>query len=496
MKIFSPTFLHNRKSTPSAIVSAIPIAMLFVAMLALILLRGAWAVQENAAWLLLMASLVAYLLSFATTRRPGRLLKLGMVKSARQILPAFPLLLLIGLLSTTWMLSGVVPLMVSFGVSILHPTFFLVIACVVCAAVSVATGSSWTTVATLGVAFIGIGRVMGFSEAWIAGAIISGAYFGDKVSPLSDTTVLAASSCGLDLFRHIRFLMLTSIPAMVVALVVYGVVGVASSREAVAPPSHIVDALESMFNLSPWLLVIPALTALMILLRFNSNVTLSVGAAAGLAGIWIFQPAVVDALNPSGGFMSGLLATAEMLLGGFSLDFADASVGELVSTSGIKGMLPTVALVACSMVLGGAMIGTGMLQSLTRSFTHLLRRPRSLVGATVASGLFLNGCTGDQYLSIIIGGNIYRATYRRNDLADEMLSRSLEDSVSVTSVLIPWNSCGVTQSTVLGVATLAYLPCCVFNLMSPVLSVLYSWVGFKIRHREPRTECKVAVVGA
>lgn len=476
---------------PSAAVSAIPVALLFAAMILLIVCDGAEAVQANASWLLLATSSVAVILTAATTRRPAKLLWMGLRKSAKQILPAFPLLFLIGALSTTWMLSGVVPMMVSEGVKLLHPTYFLVVTCAVCALVSVSTGSSWTTVATIGVAFIGIGRMLGFDEAWVAGAIISGAYFGDKVSPLSDTTVLAASSCGIDLFKHIRFLMLTSIPAMMAALGVFAAVGILSPAEPVAAPGHLAEALREAFVLTPWVFVIPAITAAMILARCNSLVTLGVSALAGLIGVWVLQPAVASSLLEEGGNLAA--ASFKMLLSGHEMQLADSDAARLVATGGIAGMLPTVQLILCAMVLGGVMIGTGMLASLTQSITGLLRRPRSVVGATVASGLFLNGCTGDQYLSIIIGGNIYRSTYRRHDLADEMLSRSLEDSVSVTSVLIPWNSCGVTQSSVLGVATLAYLPCCVFNLLSPVLSVAYAWVGFKIRRRRPRLEVAAAL---
>lgn len=466
---------------PGLVISVIPVAVLIAGLIAVIGFNGADMVQDSAPWLLLGAGGASLLFTLLFTRRKIRLMRMGIIKSALQILPAIPLLLCIAMLSTTWMISGVVPLMIHYGLQVLDPSLFLAITCVVCAAVSVVTGSSWTTIATIGVAFIGIGSVMGYNEAWVAGAIISGAYFGDKVSPLSDTTVLAASSCGIDLFRHIRFLMYTTVPAMFLAIMVFLTVGFFTPVRESTDASEMLLAIEHTFNLTPWLLVIPAITLLLIAFRVQSLVTLAVGAFTGLAGIFIFQPAVADSLGARGDELIFVLRT---LATGADISSGTPSLDALISTSGVKGILPTVLLVLCAMIFGGVMIGTGMLSTLTRSFTQMLHKPRSLVGATVVSGLFLNGCTGDQYLSIIIGGNIYRSTYRRRGLADEMLSRSLEDSISVTSVLIPWNSCGLTQSSVLGVATLTYLPCCIFNLLSPVLSVLYAWIGFKIRHRE------------
>ena len=475
MTIINRSALSSR---PGLMLSVVPIALLIISLVAIIASFGAYSVQDYSPYVLLAVAAVAFSLTMLCTSRSLRLIGLGLAKSARQILPALPILLLIAMLSTTWMLSGVVPLLVSFGLEILNPTWFLVITCAVCACVSVLTGSSWTTIATIGAAFLGIGSVMGYDEAWIAGAIISGAYFGDKVSPLSDTTVLAASSCGIDLFKHIRFLMYTSITAMLIALCVFGILGFNSGASTGGDTAATIEALHSLFNLSPWLLAVPGITALLTALRAGSSVTLGAGAVAGLVAMFVFQPQIVE----MAGGESAAATAAGVLFHGASLTTGNDMLTSLVATSGIEGMIPTILLVSCAMVFGGVMIGTGMLGTLTRMFTRMLRRPRSLVGATVGSGLFLNGCTGDQYLSIIIGGNLYRSTYRQRGLANEMLSRSLEDSISVTSVLIPWNSCGMTQSSVLGVATLAYLPFCVFNWMSPLLSVLFAWIGFKVRH--------------
>ncbi len=380
------------------------------------------------------------------------------------------MLVCIAMVATTWMLSGVVPTLIEYGLSVLNPTFFLVTTCVVCAVVSVLTGSSWSTIATIGVAFMGIGQVMGYSAGWVAGAIISGAYFGDKISPLSDTTVVASSAVGVDLFQHMRYLMFTSVPALLVALMVYLIVGLTGDTHGGADSAELLRALHTVFHTSAWTLVIPAFTLTMIVLRVPTLITLALSAAAGFAGIFIFQPHLAFDL-------AGALAS---LWRGHEVSTGDEALDALVSTTGILGMIPTIELVLSAMLFGAAMIGTGMLSRVTRSITSRLNRRTSIVGATVGSGLFMNSCTADQYLSLIVTGNMYRNVYRRFGLEPRLLSRTIEDSVSVTSVLIPWNSCGVTQSTVLGVATLVYFPFCIFNYMSPVMSIIMAWTGFKI----------------
>lgn len=405
----------------------------------------------------------------------------GIRRSAAQILPAIPLLIFIALIATTWMLSGVVPLLMHAGMGLLSPEVFLVIACVVCAGVSLLTGSSWTTIATVGVAFMGMGAGMGYSVGWTAGAIISGAYFGDKMSPLSDTTVIAASTCGVDLMRHIRYMCFTSGPAMLIALAVYGCVGLSVGTESSAGDiAQLRYSLAQTFNLTPWIAVIPVITGLLLILRLPTLLTLALSAAMGLAGIYIFQPQLLDACGA--GSVSGTLL---MLGRGCELSTGSATMDVLTATSGAMGMMPTVILLTGSMTFAGVMIGTGMLTSLTNAFTRRLQKRTSLVGTTVASGIMLNAATADQYLSIIIGGNMFSNVYHRQNLDPTVLSRTIEDSTSVTSVLLPWNSCGVTQSAVLGVSTVIYAPFCIFNILSPVMSLLLVTFGIKIRRLKP-----------
>ena len=434
--------------------------------------EGADAIAGYSPVVLLGSAALSVVLSFVFGALSRRGMTVGFVRSARQILPAVPMLICIAMVATTWMVSGVVPTLIVYGLEVLTPTLFLVTACVVCALISVLTGSSWSTIATIGVALMGIGQVMGFSAGWIAGAIISGAYFGDKISPLSDTTVVASSACGVDLFAHMRYLMLSSVPALLLALVVFAVKGFMSDAADADQGMMLDGALRTTFNITPWTLVIPAITLALIAFRVPTLLTLAASALLGFVGIFVFQPDLGHSVISAGG----------MLWSGNAMDTGVERLDSLVSTGGISGMMSTVALVLSAMMFGAAMMGTGMLASITRSFTSRLHKRTSIVGATVGSGLFMNSTTADQYLSLIITGNMYRNVYRQFGLEPRLLSRTIEDSVSVSSVLIPWNSCGITQSTVLGVSTMVYFPYCIFNILSPCMSLLLAWTGWRIRN--------------
>lgn len=449
-------------------ISIIPIAFLLVTLLLLIIFKGAGSINDWSPFVLLSAAAVSLSLTLFWRKRRGGIaageLKRGLRVSATQILPAVPVLLFIAILSTTWMLGGVVPTFINYGVHLLNPKLFLVSVCAVSACISVLTGSSWTTIATIGVAFMGIGQVLGYSDPWIAGAVISGAYFGDKVSPLSDTTVVASSSCGVDLFTHIRYLLLTAGPSMGVAMLVFMAVGFFNNPVAAADShSAMLDTLHSTFNITLWVLLVPAITLTLIAFRLNTILTLGVSSALGVVAMILSQPQIPFNLD----FLSSVWGGAEFAT-------SDDSFNRLVSTSGILGMLPTIYLVLSAMIFGGVMIGTGMLRSLSEALTKRLRGRKSVLAASLGSGLMLNSFTADQYLSIIIGANMYKGAYSRAGMEPKMLSRSLEDSISVTSVLIPWNSCGLTQSAVLGVSTLVYAPFCIFNWISPIMSFMMS----------------------
>ena len=358
------------------------------------------------------------------------------------------MLICIAMISTAWMASGVVPTLVDYGLQALSPQFFLATTCAVAAVVSVVTGSSWTTIATIGIAFMGIGTTMGYSPGWIAGAVISGAYFGDKVSPLSDTTVLASSTCGVDIFTHIRYLMVTTVPAMIIALVTFVIVGCTYDLSDATYTGSIASALAAQYQLSPFTLLIPLSTIILIALRVPSLPILFAAAVAGVIGIYVFQ----------GHNAPDLLQVPALLWHGNAVATGSDIVDSLVAM----------------------MMGTGMLATLSAAINTRLRKRTSIVGTTLGSGVAMNICSADQYLAIILTGNMYRHVYRRFRLENRLLSRTLEDSVSVTSVLVPWNSCGITQATVLSVPTFEYLPYCVFNYVTPVVSVIVAWSGYRI----------------
>lgn len=453
-----------------------PLLLLLTSIGVVIATRGASAVVDHAPAVLASSTLLAVGLAYFSGRLRKKAILGGLKRSAEQTMPALPMLICIAVVATTWMMAGVVPMLISCGISWISPGAFLVIACGVSAVVSVLTGSSWSTIATIGVAFMGIGSAMGYSEAWTAGAIISGAYFGDKVSPLSDTTVVASGACGVDLFKHIRYMMLTSVPAMAIAMIVYACVGFSVVSDSPYYTSDIPAMLSESFNLTPLALLIPSITLLLIVFRVPTIITLALAGAMGFAGIFIFQD----------GF--GAVEAAKSLWSGFVADTGNEKFDALVGTGGIAGMLPTVMLVVSAMLFGAAMMGTGMLSRITEALMSKVKSRIQIVGTTVAGGLCMNSATSDQYLSLIVTGNMFKGIYRRNGLEARLLSRTVEDSVSVTSVLIPWNSCGITQSTVLGVSTAVYMPFCIFNLLSPCMSLVMAYTGFKIKHHLACTE--------
>ena len=467
---------------PSVWVAILPLVAL-VAMLALAIKSfGTGAIEGGSQVALLFASAVGAALAIWLCGCKWQTLEDAIVENIRTSASAIIILLLIGAISGTWMVSGVVPTFIYYGLQVIHPKLFLGVACIICAMVSLVTGSSWTTIATIGVALMGIGRAEGFSEGWIAGAIISGAYFGDKVSALSDTTVLASASARVPLFEHIRYMMITTIPSFVLALVVFFGVSLTATHDSSEQISHISESLSATFNLSPWLMLVPVCTALFILRRLPALITLFVAVVVACVAMVLFQPDVVVQIGGEGRFAS-FRALMIACSSNTAINTGDAALNDLVSTSGMAGMLNTVWLILCAMCFGGVMAGSGMLAAITQLFLRFVHRTTAIVASTVGTGLFCNLTTADQYISIIITGNTFRTLYRERGLEARLLSRSVEDSATVTSVLVPWNSCGMTQSTVLGVATLTYLPYCLFNIISPILSIVVAAVGYKIYRR-------------
>ena len=481
----------TQRATPerplSPWLSLLPITVL-VGLLALtIYIFGSDALGGGSQVSLLMATGICVLIGMGVLRRPWAAFEEAMVHNISGVGTAIIILLIIGALSGAWVVSGVVPTLIYYGVQVIHPDLFLLCTCIICAIVSVMTGSSWTTIATIGIALMGIGKAQGFHEGWIAGAIISGAYFGDKVSPLSDTTVLASSTTGTPLFTHIRYLMYTTIPSMVVALIIFGVAGL---THEVSDTSHIAlftDTLGSKFHITPWLLLVPVATGILIAKRVPSLITLFLSTLLAVIFALLFQPQLLTEVAGNidgGGWVDSVKCIFTMLFGATQLETGSAEVNELIATRGMAGMMDTIWLILCAMCFGGAMAAGGMIEGITRLLTRFTRSRTSLVTSTVASGLFFNLSTADQYISIILTGNMFRDIYHAGGYESRLLSRTTEDAVTVTSVLVPWNTCGMTQATILGVATLTYLPYCFFNLISPLMSILVAWTGYKIIRKE------------
>jgi len=406
------------------------------------------------------------------------------VKSISSAMPSMLILLLIGSLAGTWLLSGVVPSMIYYGLKILHPSIFLLASVIICAMVSLATGSSWSTVATIGVALLGIGNALGFSDGIVAGAIISGAYFGDKMSPLSDTTNLAPAMAGTDLFTHIRYMVYTTGPSIIITMIIFLILGFTydySGGEANVQTT--LNAIENTFNITPWLFLVPAILIIIIVKKMPPLPALMTGTLLGAAFAVVFQPHVVEQVSgiTSNYTMSSYVAIMQSMFGDIAIITEDAHVNDLLITHGMAGMLNTIWLILSAMVFGGVMEAAGLLVRITESIIRFAKSTGSLVATTVGTCVFFNVTASDQYISIVVPGRMFAKTYRDRGLKPEVLSRTLEDSGTVTSVLIPWNTCGATQSAVLGVPVLTYLPYAFFNIISPFMSIFMASFNIKIR---------------
>ena len=470
---------HNTR----LILSFIPIIILILSLIFVVKVFGSSVMEGASQIALLVASAVCVFIGMAVFKIPWQSFEDGIKENIGNVGSAIVMLLLIGAIGGTWMLSGVVPTMIYYGMQIVNPKIFLFVCCVVSAVVSIVTGSSWTTIATIGVALIGIGQGYGISTSWIAGAVISGAYFGDKISPLSDTTVIASSTVGVPLFAHIKYMMVTTVPSMTISLIVFLIAGFSFGSEAACDVSDFSDALNSTFNISPWLMIIPLLTLAMILFKLPSLVVLFLSAVLAAALIPMTQPQIIPHLINIGDkttFVDMIKAMMISCYGNTSVDTPNAMLTDLIATRGMSGMMNTIWLIICAMCFGGVMVASGMIANITNLIMRLIKRTVTLVASTVFTGIFSNICISDQYLSIILTCNIFKDYYDKNGYESRLLSRSAEDSATVTSPLVPWNTCGMTHATVLNVATLSYLPYCIFNILSPIMSIIVAAIGWKI----------------
>ena len=386
------------------------------------------------------------------------------------------ILLLVGALAGTWLVSGVIPAMVYYGLQVLSPEIFLPASVIIAAIISIATGSSWTTSATVGIALIGIGSALGIHGGMIAGAVISGAYFGDKMSPLSDTTNLAPAMAGTDLFTHIRYMAWTTVPTIIITLIVFGIISTSIDTAGDADISGLLTTIDATFTITPWLFIVPLIVIALILMKTKPLIALSAGVIAGAVFAFIFQPDVLESLGSS-----KMAAVITSIFTSTSITTENETLNQLFSAKGMKGMDWTIYLIICAMVFGGVMDAIGALARITRVLLKMADSIFGLFASTVISCLGLNAIASDQYLAIVIPGKMFKKAYEDKGLAPENLSRTLEDSGTVTSVLIPWNTCGAYQSGVLGVGVGEYFFYAIFNWLSPFTTLVFAAFRIKIK---------------
>lgn len=397
-------------------------------------------------------------------------------ENLRSVFVPIMILFLVGALAGTWLVSGVIPAMVYYGLQVLSPAIFLPASVVICAVISIATGSSWTTSATVGIALIGIGSALGIPTGMIAGAVISGAYFGDKMSPLSDTTNLAPAMAGTDLFTHIRYMTYTTVPTLLITLIAFSVISFNIDTTGTADLSSLLTSIDKTFHISPLLFIVPLVVIVLILLKTRPLIALGTGVLLAAVFAFIFQPNILDQLGTS-----RFSAILNAILTDSQITTDNEKLNDLFSAGGMKGMIWTILLICCAMVFGGTMDAIGSLSRITKALLSVATTIFGLFASTVISCLGLNAIASDQYLAIVIPGKMFKKAYEDKGLAPENLSRTLEDSGTVTSVLIPWNTCGAYQSGVLGVHTGDYFMYAIFNWLSPFTTLFFAALQIKIK---------------
>ncbi|ETN95825.1 Na+/H+ antiporter NhaC [Zhouia amylolytica] len=453
---------------------------------------GGDALSGSNQFILLMGGAVAAIVGFFN-KVPYDTMIEEVAQNVKSTTGAILILLFVGALSGTWLISGIIPSMIYYGLQILNPTIFLAACVIICAIISIATGSSWTTSATVGIALIGIGDALGISLGMTAGAVLSGAYFGDKMSPLSDTTNLAPAMAGTDLFTHIRYMSLTTVPTITVTIIIFIILGFTIDTSGAPDTAGILSSIEESFYITPWLFLVPVLVIFMIIRKTQPLIALLIGTLLGGLFAIIFQPDVVatigggDQLN----FRSAYVGIMNSMTVDTAIETTNADLNDLFSAGGMYGMLGTIWLIICAMVFGGVMEAIGALSKITEALLKLFHTTFGLFASTVTSCLALNATASDQYLAIVVPGKMFAQAYKDKGLAPENLSRTLEDSGTVTSVLIPWNTCGAYHSKVLGVDTFAFAGYAFFNYLSPFMTLLYAALNIKIRRLAGQKEAKL-----
>ena len=436
---------------------------------------GEWLGEYSNQYILLMGGAAAAVVGFLNKSTLGTMLS-EVWENLKSVFVPIVILFLVGALAGSWLVSGIIPAMVYYGLQVLNPTIFLPASVIIAAIISIATGSSWTTSATVGIALIGIGQALGIDAGMIAGAVISGAYFGDKMSPLSDTTNLAPAMAGTDLFTHIKYMTLTTVPTIVITLLVFIIISLNIDTTGTADVTELLGVIDDTFNITPMLFIVPGVVIALIVTKTKPLIALGIGVVLAAVFAYIFQPEILEGLSSS-----KINAIATAIWTDTAIETPNATLNELFSAGGILGMLWTILLICCAMVFGGIMDGIGALSRITKALLSVADTVFGLFASTVISCLGLNAIASDQYLALVIPGKMFKKAYQDKGLAPENLSRTLEDSGTVTSVLIPWNTCGAYQSEVLNVGVLEYFVFAIFNWLSPFMTLIFAGFNIKIR---------------
>ncbi len=436
---------------------------------------GEWFGEYSNQYILLIGGLAAAIVGFLN-KSSIRTMVAEIWENLKSVFVPIVILFLVGALAGSWLVSGIIPAMVYYGLQVLNPTIFLPASVIIAAIISIATGSSWTTSATVGIALIGIGQALGIDAGMIAGAVISGAYFGDKMSPLSDTTNLAPAMAGTDLFTHIKYMTFTTVPTIVITLIVFIIISLNIDTTGTADVTELLEVIDATFNITPLLFIVPGVVIALIVTKTKPLIALAIGVILAAVFAFIFQPEILNELSSS-----NTMAVLTAIWTDTAIETPNETLNELFSAGGILGMLWTILLICCAMVFGGIMDGIGALARITKALLSVADTVFGLFASTVISCLGLNAIASDQYLALVIPGKMFKQAYEDKGLAPENLSRTLEDSGTVTSVLIPWNTCGAYQSSVLNVGVGEYFLFAIFNWLSPFMTLLFAGLNIKIR---------------
>ena len=462
--------------------SLIPIVFLIILLTYNVYVFGDDSLGGSNQFILLIGASIAVFIGFINNISYKTILeKIG--KNLYSVTGAILILLFVGALTGTWLISGIIPAMIYYGLLIIHPSIFLPACVILCALVSLATGSSWSTSATIGVALIGIGKALGLPPGIVAGAAISGAYFGDKLSPLSDTTNLAPAVSGAKLFEHIRYMTYTTVPSILITIFVLLFIGFTQDVKGNTETLSLLSSIEEKFYISPLIFIVPAIVIFMIVKKAPPLIALFAGTLLGGLFSLIFQSKVILELSGLSHltFYSAYQTIVNAITIETQINTSNELLNDLFYSGGMKGMMNTIWLIICAMVFGGAMDAIGALRTISEKLLIWAKSTFKLFASTLASCLTVNLTASDQYLSIVIPGKMFAKAYKKRKLAPENLSRTLEDSGTVTSVLIPWNTCGAYQSGVLGVSVADYFLYAIFNLVSPIMTLFYAAFKIKIK---------------